>query len=428
MLRANFRLTALCAISIAFVASSCNDPDELGLDLQPVGDQPNVIKVDTFTVETYTVAEDSLVTSRVESPLFLGSMYDPGEIGYSQAGFCMQTRIGNTISATTFNGATTADSVVLSFAYNGFTGDSTSIHKISVYELSDRLYLDSVYYSSKSFTPASFLGHRDLVINRFDSVVIGGVNNPPQLRIALDTAFGGKILRQYIADPGVFASDDSWANFFKGVALVDSANDNGMGSILTLQPKSTANKLTVYFSGGSSYDFVLDEKSGRFSYFRHQYNANIGDAVQDVNIAVQSMSGLKDSLSIPYLSKLYDNGPVSISSAQLVFKLLPGSNTSGLDSHANLLVFGSDSTGKNILILDTQESSAYYGGAYNSTTQEYTFNIALHLQRTLKDVVEKGMKDYGLFLVAGGSTSNAQRTLLLGKGSVKLILTYTKVN
>jgi uncharacterized protein YgbK (DUF1537 family) len=93
-----------------------------------------------------------------------------------------------------------------------------------------------------------------------------------------------------------------------------------------------------------------------------------------------------------------------------------------------MLIFASDSLGKNVSIIDASEASSYYGGSYNSTNKEYTFNIARHVQQTLTKIVEEGGKDYGLFLVAGGSTSNAQRTLLKGNNSLKLIVTYSKFN
>jgi hypothetical protein len=140
------------------------------------------------------------------------------------------------------------------------------------------------------------------------------------------------------------------------------------------------------------------------------------------------MAGMKDSLIIPHLSSLYKDGPVSIGSAQLVFKLDPASATTGFDPHSNMLIFASDSLGKNVSIIDASEASSYYGGSYNSTNKEYTFNIARHVQQTLTKIVEEGGKDYGLFLVAGGSTSNAQRTLLKGNNSLKLIVTYSKFN
>jgi hypothetical protein len=46
----------------------------------------------------------------------------------------------------------------------------------------------------------------------------------------------------------------------------------------------------------------------------------------------------------------------------------------------------------------------------------------------VKGINESGKKDYGLFIAAGGSTSNAQRTVLQGGSSMKLIVTYTKIN
>jgi len=46
----------------------------------------------------------------------------------------------------------------------------------------------------------------------------------------------------------------------------------------------------------------------------------------------------------------------------------------------------------------------------------------------VKGMNESDKTDYGLFIAAGGSTSNAQRTVLQGGSSMKLIVTYTKIN
>ena len=97
--------------------------------------------------------------------------------------------------------------------------------------------------------------------------------------------------------------------------------------------------------------------------------------------------------------------------------------------HANLLLLGSDSLGKNTVFIDALEtSSGYFGGSFDLSTTSYSFNIARYLQQTLTKVVDKGGKDYGFYLIPGGSTSNAQRTVLQGGAAVKLIVTYTKIN
>ncbi|MBL7923946.1 MAG: DUF4270 family protein [Bacteroidia bacterium] len=420
-------LAGLCLI---LLNSSCSEPDLIGLDLQPASEQPGV-SVDTLYLETYTVAEDSLVMwsplkNLIELPtLFLGS-YDEPYMGKSFAGFVSQIRIGNTITPTTFAGATTPDSVVLSFLYKDQVGDTNVTHRISVYELTEKLYNDSTYYSARTYGTAGLLGHVDLVPEIKDSVVVGGSKAAPQLRIPLDTALGGKIMREYISNPGTFASNSAFIDFFKGVVLTDSAD--GVGSIVSMPSTSGVHRLTLYFSGNKSYEFLIDVNAVRMSYFKHQYLPSNNDQVEDQSLVVASMAGLKDSLVIKNLSSLYDDGPVSISSARLVIRLEDGTTASNFEPHSNLLIFGSDSTGKNVTTADATETSSYYGGAYDNTKNQYVLNVARYVQQTLKKVVENGGKDYGLFLVAGGSTSNARRTILKGQSSIQLIVTKTKFN
>lgn len=424
------RLSLLFAsLTLLFLLPSCSEPDLIGLDLQPVSEVPGV-STDTLEVESYVVMEDSLIVwsplkNLIELPtLFIGS-YDETYLGKAQAGFVSQIRLGNTITSTTFAGATTPDSVVLSFLYKDIEGDTNSLHHISVYELNEKLYSDSTYYSARTYARSTFLGHLDQVPNMKDSVSVGGVLSVPQLRIPLDTALGGKWMREYIANPATFASNTAFIDYFKGVLLVDSAD--GVGSIVSLPSTSSIHRLTIYFAGTKSYQFIIDVNAVRLSYFSHQYLAVNTDNLPDNDLVVASMAGLKDSLSIKNLSSLYDDGPVSISAARLIFQLKDGSATM-FDPHTNLLVFGSDSLGNNIATADATENSTYFGGLYNSTENKYTFNIARYVQQTLKKVVENGGKDYGLFLVAGGSTSNARRSVIKGQGDIKLIVTKTKFN
>ncbi len=410
--------------------SSCNDPDLIGVDLQPSSEQPNAGVVDTFTINTYTVVEDSLVMwsplkNLLESPtLFLGSLDDP-YVGKSFAGFVSQIRLGNTITAGTFAGVSTPDSIVLSMNMRTVVGDSNAVHNISVYELKQDVYADSSYYSGRSYAKGDLLGHVQLTPKLSDSVVVGGVKATPQLRMALDTAFGGKLMREYFANPTTFSSNTNFLSYLKGVVLVDSAN--GTGSILTMPSTSSFHKLTIYFSGNKYYEFLIDANAVRFSYFKHDYLPSNTDLTQDNQLVVSSMAGLKDSIYIPHLKELYANGPIAISKAELVIKLLSGTTTNGFTNHDNLLVFASDSIGKNTSIADALESSAYYGGSFDAIHQEYKFNVGRYVQQTLKKVVENGGKDYGLFIAAAGSTSNARRSVLQG-GTMKLIVTYTKFN
>lgn len=423
------RLMILCLAGLS-ILSACNEPDLIGLDLLPEDIQPGVRSC-TLSVKSYTVLEDSLVVwstvkNLLELPgLFLGS-YDDPYAGKTFAGFVTQVRIGNTITPTTFSGTTTPDSIVLSFLYKEHTGDTTVQHHISVYELADKIYSDSVYYSNRQFSRGQFLGHVDLKPSLRDSVTVGATRLPPMLRIPLDTALGGRIMREYIANPATFGSNAAFNDFLKGFILTDSAD--GRGSILSMTSTSGFHRLTIYFSGNKSYEFVIDVNAVRFSNFRHEYLTMNTDSITDETLVVASMAGLKDSLVIQNLDTLFEDGPVSISSARLTFTVKEGSSDYNFNPHGNLLIFASDSVGQNTTTADATESASYYGGAYNSTAGTYTFNVARYLQQTLKKVVEQGGRDYGLFLVAGGSTSNSRRTVLKGGDDIQLIITTTKIN
>jgi len=413
----------MACLLVSVLVSSCNEPDILGLDLQPEDDQLGVNRLDTFQLDAYVTPEDSLVTSRVETPLFVGNMNEPLYYGSTYAGFAMQVRLGNTLTPGIFDGVSGADSIVLSFAWRTIAGDTSEVHHLSVHQLGDALSTDSVYYSTKTFTTSGVLGHKDFKPALSDSVIVDSVARSPQFRMALDSAFGTKLIQDFKNNPSDFASQAAFLTYLKGIVLVDSVD--GKGSIITFEPASSFNRLTLYFGGGTGvYDFVLDNNSSRFNYFRHTYNPDLKDSIPDSRFVIQSMAGLKTRIKIPHLSELKNKlGNVSINNAQIIFKLEPGSDPDGFTPHSNLIVFGSDSAGKNTLLIDATESSLYYGGIYNASSKEYKFNISRYVQRVLT-----GTKDYGLYLVAGGSTSNAQRTILQGGTNVRFIITYTLVN
>ncbi len=430
MLKNVRRSLQIASVALLFLLPSCTEPDLIGLDLQPVSETPGV-SIETLEVESFVVMEDSLIMwsplkNLIESPtLFIGS-YDDPYLGKTQASTVAQIRLGNTITTTTFAGATTPDSVVLSFLYKDINGDSTSTHHISVYELNQKLFNDSTYYSSRTYDRfTTTIGHADL-IPTLDSLEFNSVKIAPQLRIPMDTAFGGKLMREYISNPSTFASNTAFTDYFKGIVMVDSAD--GMGSIVTLTSTSSIHLLTIYFSGNKSYQFLIDAGAVRTSFFSHQYLSVNMDSFPDDDLVVASMAGLKDSLVINNIASLYDDGPVSISSARLIFQLKDGSAPNKFKAHTNLLVFGSDASGNNVATADANETSSYFGGLYDETQNKYTFNVARYVQQTLKKVVQNGGTDYGLFLVAGGSTSNARRSVVKGRGAIKLIVTKTKFN
>ena len=112
---------------------------------------------------------------------------------------------------------------------------------------------------------------------------------------------------------------------------------------------------------------------------------------------------------------------ISVNRAEIIVKLKDGYGTP-LANHSSLLVYAPDSLGRNTLIPDVFELGGFVGGNY--ADGEYKINIARYVQRILNGK----SKNYGIYLVASGSVSNAQRTLLKGAGNVRFNLTYTHQN
>ena len=54
-----WRLPALL-LAIGMVVAACSEPDSLGIEVQPEGDQPGVYFTDTVTVEATFIREDTL--------------------------------------------------------------------------------------------------------------------------------------------------------------------------------------------------------------------------------------------------------------------------------------------------------------------------------------------------------------------------------
>lgn len=81
------------ALLLTGLFASCNDDGAVGLDLLPNPDGIGVFKLDTFSIRTYTVTEDSL---EVQQPpiLALGEVSDP-VFGLSKVGLTYQVLLTN---------------------------------------------------------------------------------------------------------------------------------------------------------------------------------------------------------------------------------------------------------------------------------------------------------------------------------------------
>ncbi|MGI8891816.1 MAG: DUF4270 family protein, partial [Bacteroidia bacterium] len=193
-------------------------------------------------------------------------------------------------------------------------------------------------------------------------------------------------------------------------------------------------KLSLYYTNTDTsqhVDFVISALSARVNKFTHDYAASqitFEDSIQGGMVSyVQSMGGVKTKINLPHLAKLRELGPIAINKAELIITIVNGSDIT-YDPLDRFVLLASDSAGKNVVLPDQISSitSSFFGGEYNPSTNEYKFNIPRYTQQ----IVNGTRDNYGLFLLASGAASNANRSIIYGGNGqppMRLRITYTRI-
>jgi len=421
-----------------FVLSSCNKSSVVGLDVQPEGDLLNVTFSDTSKLRTYIRTEDS-VRSDERSINLLGSYNDP-VFGKASASIFTQFNTNNVV----FGNASDMliDSVILSLAYTGDYYGSLDPQNVKVYQLTQGIFKDSIYYSKRVFGyNTTELANYNFIPKPADSVQVGSVKLKPQLRIRLSNSFGQSFLSQ-----GGFVDNTAFNNFFKGLFITtDNTQAPGQGAILNLNLTDVNSKITLYyrnkFSGKNAqsiFSFDINPATcASVGHFEHEDAVNditkqLGDTNLGQNLVyVQAMAGVRTRVQFPFLKNYTLPGSVSINKAELIIKVDPSAE--GIyPVPTALALLTIDANGGVSFTPDQFEGDGYFGGTYNSSNKEYRFNIARYIQQVLNGK----QADHGLYISTGkfGSETNAisARRAVLGGGDntnykMRLRLTYTKL-
>src|SRR5260221_2250852 len=407
-----FRLTTYLIAGVIFL-NSCSDPDIIGLDIQPPGDKINLVYTDTTKVTAYTVREDSLRTDEV-SQYLLGSYADSG-FGRTDASISAQVLLPSL--NVNLGSALSLDSVVLTLAYNGYYGDTTTAQMFHVYQLTEDMHLDTGYYSNRAFSynPVE-LGSVTIAPSPHDSVMVNGVNTAPHLRIALTIALGNALLQ--MSSDSNLTTNEHFLSLFKGLYIKTDPINSG-GGIFYFNLLASQSKLTLYYQNAAadsqSFSFIFTASSARMTHFVHDYSSlpiqqQLNDSTNgDSLVYVQAMAGVKTKIRFPNLKNLLAGGMVAVNKAELEITVA-GNSDNRLAVPDKLLVLGIDASGHPVFLPDQFETTGYYGGTYDATTKKYKFNIARYVQ----NVLTGDLQDYGLYLAISGGVVQANRTILDG--------------
>ncbi len=431
----------LTAVIIIGLFTACNKkPDQVGLGLQPVSAELSVIFDQSSGLLSHSIREDSVRTDvNVIKTGMLGSMLDP-VFGISTAEIFSQFRLSE--NGHNFGTNPILDSLILSLSYSSFYGDSMSSQTIRVYELDQDMNPDTSYYSTQSISDYGIeLASSTFVPAPGDSVIVDGGMQSPQLRIRLSDDFAQKIMN---ADPNVFDDNESWLAFMKGLHIT-SEPVQANGGMMLFDMLALHTVLSIYYRSEDSQDtlsfqFLSNSNCARFTAFDHndymdasaEFQAqvlNADTAAGEELFYLQGMGGVKAQIRLPDIQKFFDDGPVAINEAKLIFNVYD--DGLGLMGPPQLGLAIIDEEGNYLPLPDAEEVSSYYGGYLNDAENQYYFRISRHVQRVLTGQ----SPNYPLALLITGASFRANRVMLYGPGplmneDLKMVLniTYTKVN
>jgi hypothetical protein len=426
---------------MAFFVFSCKEDDnELGLNIQPPNDKLNVVYTDTTTVIAYSQLVDS-IRSDETSVSMLGSLQDP-VFGRTTNSFYTQLRLSK--SSYSFGENPVADSLVLTLVYDGQYGDSTSEVSLKVYEMAEKIYADSNYYSNQNFEVYStLLAQKIFIPNYKDSVPVLGDTLIPHLRINLGELTPELVDKLLNIPADSMETNDAFQNYFHGLKVQAEPIGNP-GQIIYFDLMESLSCMTLYYHNDEkdslAFVYTINSNCARVEHFEHDYTladptfkAQVIDKDTTLGknfVYIQSLGGVKTFLRFPYIKNYFNDGKIAVNEARLFL------NCAGPEE-----LF---SPGKNLVLVektdtgfaytdDQQEGADYFGGKYDEDDNGYWFRISMTVQQLMKS----NDPDYGMEVYISGGSVNAQRSVLVGTNPaiqafsekrMKLVLTYTKIN
>lgn len=455
-----YKLDLLTLLISLFILGGCQNTDSIGLDVDPSTDISGNF-VDTITIRTATVREDSIITN-VLSQYPLGYFVDP-LLGKTTANIALSLNLNT--APLIFGTTPVLDSAVLVLHYgNEFYGDSTSQLQMEVHQLSNRLIATAPYYNTATHNfNSTIIGSKSVRVRVKDSVWVTQIvtgkpdvqkNKAPQIRIPISSSFiNTNFLNAATAN---FTTNALFNEFIKGLYLnVNQAQSTGPGGIAFFN-LTDSSRLEVYYKSknGTAIDTTLVTfpilNGLTASEFKHDYTGtNVQTQLNNPSVQynftyAQALAGLRTRINFPYIEKLKSLGNITINKAELIVSVEGGTDT--FKPSPRLLMYRTDIANQRQFIPDFGIDAAFsmadleFGGFYDATKKRYKFVITTYIQ----DILKGKLKQYNTYLApvnadynrssgpvpSGGTASR----VVIGSGKdgvtykMKLNIIYSKIN
>jgi hypothetical protein len=375
----------------AVLISSCSEESTtIGSGILPGTDFVEILATDTIPVESYCMYVDSVFsTNRTYS--YLGGLYDP-YFGNTFTDFVAQLRITKKYSG----GEPLIDSVKLIFSILGAKGEYGYAPKLSLYEITEQLYSDSLYYSNRDPHAGPFLGTYQLPVINKDTAYNFSLSMPVSV---------GQYLMRDTTKLNQEGGADDFRSFFKGLyATIDPAvKSYAKGSVprvplMMLLSFSTGDfKIRVFYhtykNQNLAYDFIINSNSVRYNRYLHDFSTaepdkkikHINDGYKDTLSYIQGFNGVFTRVKFPELALIKEKLPLSVNKTKLTFTVfLDGSLYTTTTVPSRIYMSYYTSTGVRSVVPDYTLSSTFFDGTFNTSSKVYNFNLASFAQEYLE--------------------------------------------
>lgn len=370
---------------------SCEEESTtIGSELLPGTDFVEVFAADTIPVESYTMYVDSIFsTNRTYS--YLGGLYDP-YFGNTFTDFVSQLRLTKKYSG----GTPVVDSVKLVIPILGADGELGIQQKVLLYEITEQLYSDSLYYSNRDPKAGLLLGSYPLPVIKTDSAY--------NFILSMPVWVGEYLMRDTTKlnqDGGV----NDFRSFFKGIYVtVEAGTKSGIkGSVpdvpqlMALSFNSGDFRIRVYYhtisTSNLTYDFIINSNSVRYNRYLHDYTTgepgkkimHINDGFKDTLSYIQGFNGVFTRIKFPKLKEFKEIMPFSVNKTKLIFTVFLDEDiytTTTLPSRIYMSYL--KSTGTRDIVPDYYVSSTFFDGTFNTAAKTFSFNLSAFAQEYLE--------------------------------------------
>ncbi len=343
---------------------SCEDPNEIGLNINPDLQNLNILKVE-IPLEASTIRLDSVRTS------FSGRL-NVGKLNDSEFGNTVATGYSE-VKSSTFNpnlaDDTEFDSLTLKIALDYFYGDGIDQPQIiHVHQLNQLLDDDRNYYSfDKEQVPAETIG-------AFEFTVAANHPDTLNLSIKLDDMLGKQLFDSAKTSSEIFGNFDNFDEFFFGLGLVpDDANSMLFG--INMQDPNTV--MQLHYSDADDtvsqvINFSLNGNAATHSYYSNfEYDRsgtglagltefNQEFTTTDNDIFMQSGSAIYPKINLDALRSFIENNEIKVSRADLIIDQV-SPFVSGLEPPERFFMFLTDDSNRflRIDLNDTTNTSPF---------------------------------------------------------------------